>query len=154
VRLASPKSSPRPEAQPDGGSREELHQSKQKLPQWLRQLEQVAALMGGLAVEAQLRSEGDIDIEARRHARWLDEEGGSALLATRPAPELLGALLPHIVADGPAPTMMMAARSPVASPQTIVSPLLSAATATAAAIATPPRTSKRTLVATTRWVLM
>jgi hypothetical protein len=126
---------------------------------WLRQLEQVVGLLGGLAVEAQLRSEfGVVDDGVRRHARWFDDKcdntnsssSSSSLLATLPAPELLGALLPHIAAECSTPQT-------VASPRVGATSLLAAATtattATATAIATPPRPLKRTLLAPRRSVI-
>jgi hypothetical protein len=115
--------------------------------QWLQQLERLLALLGGLAIAAQLRPDND-DVYGR-HARWLDEREGAGsndILATLPAPELLGALLPHVgIADdfrasalSPAATTVVAAGSP---------------RTTATAIATPPRTSTRKTLLAPRSVI-
>lgn len=71
---------------------------------WLLQLERLAALVGGLAVETQLKdslassaamegaSEAVQQQEQEKHADWFDE----AVLCALPSPPLLDTFLPHL----------------------------------------------------------
>lgn len=119
--------------------------------QWLQQLERLLALLGGLVIAANLRLDTDdagiVDAHGR-HARWLDgrEGGGGGILATMPAPELLGTLLPHVsIADDFRASVLSAAATTAVvagTPRT-----------TATAIATPPRVSTRKTLLAPRSVI-
>lgn len=123
---------------------------------WLQQLERLLALLGGLAIAAQLRPEStNADADAlARHARWLDgREGGSnGILATLPAPELLGAILSHVsIADDFRASLALSPATTVTAVVAVVAGC--SPRTTAAAIATPPRASTRKTLLAPRLVV-